>query len=343
MASLQTAVPKMMAETGTVGMMVALVDGDQVVWSEGFGDADKEAGTPVTANTSFHIGSVSKTMTASAIMQLVADGKVDLDAPLRQYVPEFTLQPAGAADAITVRSVLDHHSGIPGDVFNSLFTNDRPNPDFRAWLVRALSAMYPERAVNREWAYNNSGFVLLASLVEHVTGTSFDEYTRIHLFEPMGMAQTSFDDALVDGGKLTANYSVTMQDNGSLSAPQLQEREYINGWAAGSVTSTAHEMARYLQMLVADGQGRTGRVLPAGTLAQMWTPQVTAPVDILYFTMGLGFALGNPELNWAGPVVQHDGGTSWNFSMLQVLPDSKLGVFVSVNTAAPENVAPWDA
>ena len=256
-------------------------------------------------------------------------------------MPEFTLQPAGAADAITVRSVLDHHSpGIPGDVFNGLFTNGGPNPEFRAWLVQALSAMYPERAINQEWAYNNSGYVLLANLVEHVTGSSFEEYTRTHVFDPMGMTQTSFDDAKVDDANLTANYSVAANDDGTPGEPQFQEREYINGWAAGSVTSTANEMSKYLQMLLADGQGADGRVLPAGTLAQMWTPQLSLPIDVLYFQMGLGFALGDPALNWAGPVVQHDGATSWNYSMLQLLPGSTLGVFVSGNTAAPENVAP---
>jgi len=311
-STLQADVPKMMAAAGTVGLMVTLVDGNQTVWSEGFGFADKQAGTPVTANTSFHIGSVSKTMTATAVMQLVKEGKVDLDAPLRQYVPEFTLQPAGAADAITVRSVLDHHSGIPGDVFNGLFTNGGPNPEFRAWLVQALSAMYPERAINQEWAYNNSGYVLLANLVEHVTGSSFEEYTRTHVFDPMGMTQTSFDDAKVDDANLTANYSVAANDDGTPGEPQFQEREYINGWAAGSVTSTANEMSKYVQMLLADGQGADGRVLPAGTLAQMWTPQLSLPIDVLYFQMGLGFALGDPALNWAGPVVQHDGATSWN-------------------------------
>ncbi|TXH42981.1 MAG: class A beta-lactamase-related serine hydrolase [Actinobacteria bacterium] len=339
-STLQADVPKMMAAAGTVGLMVTLVDGNETLWSEGFGFADKQAGTPVTANTSFHIGSVSKTMTATAVMQLVKEGKVDLDAPLRQYVPEFTLQPAGAADAITVRSVLDHHSGIPGDVFNGLFTNGGPNPEFRAWLVQALSAMYPERAINQEWAYNNSGYVLLANLVEHVTGSSFEEYTRTHVFDPMGMTQTSFDDAKVDDANLTANYSVAANDDGTPGEPQFQEREYINGWAAGSVTSTANEMSKYLQMLLADGQGADGRVLPAGTLAQMWTPQLSLPIDVLYFQMGLGFALGDPALNWAGPVVQHDGATSWNYSMLQLLPGSTLGVFVSGNTAAPENVAP---
>ncbi len=342
-SQLQAEVPTIMAQTGTVGLMVTLVDGDSVVWSEGFGLADKAAGTPVTANTSFHIGSVSKTMTAAAVMQLVDQGEVELDAPLRRYVPEFTLEPDGAADAITVRSVLDHHSGIPGDVFNGLFTNGRPNPDYRSWLMNALSSMYPERAVNEEWAYNNSGFVMLATLVEHVAGTSFENYTRTHLFEPMGMTQTSFDDALVSDADLTDNYSVTAAADGALAPPQFEQREYINGQAAGSVTSSANEMARYLQMLVDDGKGEQGTVLPAGTLDEMWTPQVTTPLDVLYFRMGLGFALGSPDLNWAGRVVQHDGATSWNYSMLQVLPDSDLGVFVSGNTAAPEDAAPMVA
>lgn len=114
-------------------------------WPQGFGFADKAAGTPVDANTAFHIGSVSKTLTATAVMQLVEAGQVDLDAPLQRYVPEFRLRSTEATDAITVRSVLDHHSGIPGDIFNGMFTNDGPNPEYRSWLVDALAEMPPER------------------------------------------------------------------------------------------------------------------------------------------------------------------------------------------------------
>ena len=328
-------IPRIMAEAGTVGTMVALVDGDTVVWTQGFGYADREAEREVTADTNFHIGSVSKTLTALAVMQLVEEGQVDLEAPLSQYVPEFTLRPPADTGLITVRSVLDHHSGIPGDVFNGMFTVDGPNPEFRSWLVNALAQMPPERGVDEVWAYNNSGYVLLANLVENVTGQTYDQYTRDNLFGPMGMPNSTFDDSVVSDDELTSNYSVELTDEGTPGEPVAEPREYINGWAAGSVTSTANEMANYLRMLVGEGAGQNGQVLSNATLQQMWTPQVSTPLDTLPVEQGLGFLLGNASLNWAGDVVWHNGATTWNFSDMLVLPESDLAVFVSGNTLTP--------
>lgn len=328
-------IPQILEGAGSVGAMVALVDGDSVVWTQGFGYANRESEREVTADTHFHIGSVSKTMTAVTVMQLVEQGRVDLEAPLSQYVPEFSLRPPADTDAITVRSVLDHHSGIPGDVFNGLFTVDGPNPEFRTWLVDALAAMPPERDVDEVWAYNNSGYVLLANLVENVTGQSFDDYTGENLFAPMGASATTFDDTVASDDDLTANYSVELDEEGAPGEAVAEPREYINGWAAGSVTSTANDMANYLRMLVADGEGQNGPVLSAETLQQMWTPQVSTPLDTLPVQQGLGFLLGNSALNWAGDVVWHNGATSWNYSNMLLLPDSDLAVFVSGNTATP--------
>jgi CubicO group peptidase (beta-lactamase class C family) len=125
---LKTAIPSLMKAGGTVGLTVALVDGNRTVWLRGFGSADRARNVPVTQNTLLHIGSVSKTMTAAAVMQLVQEGRVKLDAPLARSVPGFSLRPRFHHSVITVRSVLDHHSGIPGDLFNGLFTAGKPNP-----------------------------------------------------------------------------------------------------------------------------------------------------------------------------------------------------------------------
>ena len=118
-------------------------------------------------------------MTAAAVMQLVEQGRVELDAPLSRYVPEFSLLPRFPGSTITVRSVLDMHSGIPGDMPNGLFTVGGPYPRYRYLLLRVLRREFPERPVNTAWAYSNSGYVLLQNLVEHVTGQDFDAYTRV--------------------------------------------------------------------------------------------------------------------------------------------------------------------
>jgi CubicO group peptidase (beta-lactamase class C family) len=287
----------------------------------------------VTKDTLFHIGSVSKTMSAAAVMQLVQQGRVRLDAPLARYVPGFSLRPRFPNSVITVRSVLDHHSGIPGDMFNGLFTANKPDPGYRTSLLRALRGQCPERPVNTAWAYNNSGYVLLQNVVEHVTGEAFDAYTRTNLFRPMRMPSTTFDDAHVPAARLTRSYEA-VADKHALRVSGLP-REYVNGWAAGSVVSSARDMSAYLKTMIAGGAVQGRRVLGAPTLRQMITPQTDLPLDIAPFRMGLGWWVGDSANSWMGTVIHHAGHTVSNDTEVMWLPRSKLGVFVSVNTHSP--------
>ena len=327
--TLRREIPQMMADTGVVGASVALIDGDRVIMSEGFGWADKTRRRPVTARTLFHIGSLSKTFAALSVMQLVERGRVDLDAPLTRYVPELQLLPRFRRNVITVRSVLDHHSGIPGDIFYGLITNRRPDPNFHRWLLDTLQRMPPERRVDTEWAYNNSGYVLLQALVENVTGEPYADRTERTLFRRMGMRSSSFDDTRAPDRALTRNYSPVLDDQGEPTGRvHADPREYVNGWTAGSILSSAHDMTNYLRMLVDRGAGRHGRVVRARTLQQMTTAQTHLAID-MGREIGLSWFLGD---SWLGRTFGHDGATTRNFSVLQVQPHEELGVFVSTNT-----------
>ena len=337
--TLNAEIPEAMQEAGIVGLTIALVDGDRVVMAKGFGDADRAAGRRVTDETLFHIGSTSKTFAAIAVMQLVERGLVDLDAPLSRYVPEFAMLPRFQGNEITVRQVLDHHSGIPGDVFNGLITLGEPVPEFNAWLLEALQAMYPERRVDTMWGYNNSGYALLQNVVENVSGMGYEEYAQENLFGPMGMTSSFFDDRLAKSRDMTRNYvTEPTADGGRTTA--AYPREYVNGWPAGSVLSNADDMAKYMQTLLAGGQGEDGRILKSSTLREMWTRQVQPPLDVIFTHYGLGFALGDPALDWTGEkVVWHNGATMLNFTMMRLLPESGLGAYVSINTAGLQNIS----
>jgi CubicO group peptidase (beta-lactamase class C family) len=321
---------------GTVGLTIALVDGDRTVLVRGFGWADQARRVPVTARTLFHVGSISKTLSAAAVMQLVQEGRVNLDAPVSRYVPLFSLTERFPGSVITVRSVLDHHSGIPATLANGLFTENKPDPGYRAWLLKTLSEEYPERPVNTAWAYNNSGYVLLQNLVENVTHEGFAAYTHQHLFAPMGMPSTTFNDASVPASQLTDNYQAVAHD-GAFHDTKLP-REYVNGWAAGSVLSSASDMTGYLKAMIGDGAVPGGRILHAATVKEMITPQTDLPLDIAPFRMGLGWWVGESALSWMGTVIHHAGHTLANHSEMMWIPGSNVGVFVSVNTDSPVNV-----
>ncbi|MDP4013048.1 MAG: serine hydrolase domain-containing protein [Candidatus Nanopelagicales bacterium] len=346
---LKADIPALMDQNKVVGLTIALVDGQRVVWKKGFGYANKARGRRVNTGTLFPIGSVSKTFTAAAVMQLVERGWVNLDDPLSKYVPGFRLKPRFAGNVITVRSVLDHHSGIPGNVFNGLITSRRPDPGFRPWLLRALRKMYPERRVNKVWSYSNSAYVLLQNLVEHVSGMKFERYAQRHLFGPMGMKSSHFDPTRAPVRRLTRGYLATYSPEGQPIGAKVQAREYVNGWSAGSITSSATDMSRYMRTMLARGKALPlpassrqvgvppgGRVLRRSTVRQMWTPQTHTTLDnqAKHESFGLGWHLRSPDMEWAGKSRSHDGATVFAFSSMRLLPDSGLGVFVSVNTSS---------
>lgn len=334
---LRQEIPGLMAAGQSVGLSIALVDGDRTVWAEGFGWADRERKRPVTPDTLFHIGSSSKTLTAAAVMQLVEQGKVDLDAPLRRYVPEFSMQPRFSRNVVTLRSVMTHHSGIPEDIPNGMFTMRRPYRAYLDSMIRAVRKIQPERRVGAAWAYSNTAIALLQRVVENVSGQGFLAYTRKHLFRPMGMKSTTFDDAAAPRRRLARGYQTVIDDDGSqrvVSCP----REYANIWAAGSVVSSATEMARYLKTMIARGTAPGGKqILRRKTVRKMITKQPSSPWDVTYFRMGLvWWLIDSPD--GIGKRVEHGGDTQLHHTALAWLPGTDLGVFVSVNTAGTADV-----
>ena len=332
-------IPKVMRSEHAVGLSIALVDGERTVWARGFGSADRATKTPATAETLFHIGSTSKTLTAVALMQLVEEGRVDLDAPLSRYLPQFKILPRFPGSVVTVRSVLDMHSGIPGDVGNGLITEGQPYPEYNSSLLRTLAKSYPERPVDTIWAYSSSSFVLLQDLVENVSGQSFVSYTRERLFEPMGMDRTTFDDSAPSTGELARAYQAWPGADGAVRVV-AQPREFVNGRGTGSVVTTAPEMAAYLKTLIAGGATPSGnRILSRSALREMTTPQTDLPLDITSFKAGLGWTIGDTGNKWMGHAIWWNGATANFHTFFRWLPRLGLGAFVSVNTTSAVQVS----
>lgn len=327
----------LMAENRTAGLAIALVDGQRVVWRKGFGYADVAAGRKVTPRTIFHIGSVSKTFTAAAVMQLVERGLVDLDAPLARYVPKFSLRHRfSGKNVITVRSVLDHHAGIPGTLPKGFITTGKPDRGYQRYLLRTLRHQYPTARVNTVGAYDNSGYALLGKLVRHVTGMNLEAYAQRYLFAPMSMTSSSYDDRLAPRARLTRNYQAVYDDQGEAVRLVAEPREYVNVGGAGSITSTARDLTGYLTMLVSKGRGSAGRVLEPAGLRTMWTRQTSLPLDRWSCCSALGWTRTLPQLDWAGPVLYKGGDTQWAHAMVMVLPKSGLAVAVLTNTTSGE-------
>lgn len=323
-----TLIEKRMQENEVMGLSIALVDGQNVVWSQGFGYADKENDIKATAETIYEIGSVSKTITATAIMHAQDNGLLDIDYPLTEYLPEFSILPPLGFDPqpdnpITVRSMLTHHAGIPGNLLNGAFTLE-PRTDYTAWLLDYFGTDYACFPPNFVFAYSNAAYSLLADVVAAASRESFEAYTD-KMFETMGMRKTSYflHKPFLKENRASGYY------NG-----KLLDHFYNAKWGAGSVYSNVLDMAKYVKMINSHGQGEKGQVLRPETLEKMLRPQdLGIALDAVKWNReGLGWGLSDPELEYAGRVCGHDGATIGFSCHLQILLDHKLGVIVSSNS-----------
>ncbi|MDX9752769.1 MAG: serine hydrolase domain-containing protein [bacterium] len=347
--SARQAIEAIQQDEHVIGLSVALVSDDDIVWQEGFGYADREAQIPATPDTVYAIGSISKTFTAVSILQQVQQGKIDLDRPISDYFPDFSiLHRYGASQdeqnaAITVRRLLNHRSGLPGDVFAGLFlTGPSYYPKYIQWLMDYLSTTYPSQEPGVIANYCNSGFVLageIARLAGALAGEDdLGHYFERTLFQPLGMDQSTTHVV----GQVVPN--LAMGYIGGEIVPPFE----FNGVATGGIYSTVGDMSKFLMMLMHEGTDpRSGTAF----LAPEWVRELGRMDPAMYdfntfFNPGLGldsahlyrFIDAIPPLeengHRYGRVWLKDGSTNNFSSVIIVLPDSRLGVVLLFNSDA---------
>lgn len=319
------AMEKAMTDSHITGAGIALVDGQNVVWKQGFGYADKAAGTAATADTVFQVGSISKPFVAMALMQLVEQGKLDLDKPLTTYLPEFSIQNRISGvdlSQITTRQLLTHHAGLPYDAYIQSGFTFRPQEMYNVpgllkndWLCFAPGTVY---------GYSNLGATLASLVLERASGEDFVTYTDKNLFAAMQMPMTSYAPKSEMGPYLSKDY-----DSKGEETPYV----YVNFMSAGSTLSSATDMASFIRTMLADGRCGLTTVLRSSSVREMWKVQNSAAKLDFDFQIGLYWILSDPELKYAGKVVGFSGDTSFQHSRLIILPDQQLGVIVMTNSA----------
>jgi len=184
-AQLAAFVRQQVARHGIPGLALGIVDGEQIVHLQGYGKAD-QTGRAVTAQTPFLLASVSKPLTALAVMQLVENGQVALDEPVQRYLPEFQMRDASAAQQITVRQLLQHTSGLPLTACDT-----RIDADTLEQYVAELQTVELAAPVGTQYNYCSGNYNVLGRMIEVVSGQAFADYMQQHIFEPLAM-QHSF-------------------------------------------------------------------------------------------------------------------------------------------------------
>lgn len=306
------------ADKGIPALSVALIDGDQVVWAQGFGMADPEAGIPATARTIYRVGSVSKLFTDIGIMQLVERGEIDLDAPVQNYVPDF--QPNNPFDTpVTLRQLMSHRSGLVREPpVGNYFDASSPTLAETVGSLAGSPIVYPPLSDTK---YSNAGIAVVGYVLETLGGEPFATYLKRSVLDPMGLTGSAFEPTEAIRERL-AKAKMWSYDGREFPAPTFE----LGMAPAGSMYASVLDLAQFMKVLFDDGQGPGGRVIRPETLREMLTPQFSTEEEPSDF--GIGFAID--EL--AGHTVYGHGGAVYGFATsLSFLHEERLGVAVAAS------------
>jgi len=317
-----------MAKQRLPGLAVAIVTEGRVAAAEAFGQRHLDERLPMTIHTTTPVASLTKSLTATAIMRLAEDGALRLDEPVVSYLPEFRLADPDAARRVTPRMLLAHtsglgHTGHQPPVFAAPLTT--PYAD-RAALVARLAETTLQTPPGATWSYSNEGYAALGLLVDLLSGMRAEDYLRTRIFEPLGMDDTvmRFNDWRARSDRAQGY----LRDGDAGFKPSALPLDYSAYAAGGGVCSSALDFARYL---VAALDYANSPLLAAGSLDQMQS--VSAP----YGDTGLGYGLGW-FISWAGrrKIIEHSGGLPGHTTYVMALPWERLGVVALANGEADD-------
>jgi CubicO group peptidase (beta-lactamase class C family)/D-alanyl-D-alanine dipeptidase len=304
-----------MADKDLPALSIALVDDQQIIWAKGFGFADPKAKVPATAETVYRVGSVSKLFTDIAIMQLVEQGKVDLDAPVTRYLTDFRPRNQFGKN-ITLRQLMSHRSGLVREPpVGNYFETTEPS---LAQTIASLNDTELVYAPESRTKYSNAAIATVGYVLERTQGEPFARYLHRTVLDPLGLERSSFEPTPEITKDLAKAFMWTI-DGRVFEAPTFE----LGMSPAGSMYTTVTDMGRFMSALFAGGRGTKGQMLKPSSIGEMWTPQFSPPGQKTGY--GIGFGIGELE----GRRTVGHGGAIYGFATtLKAMPDDKLGVVV---------------
>ena len=308
-------ITEQMKEKDLPALSIALVEDQRLVWQQSFGFVDPKAKRPATESTVYRVGSVSKLFTDIAVMQLVEQGKLNLDEPVERYIPEFRPRnPFGKA--ITLRQLMMHRSGLVRETpVGSYFDPTEPTLRQTILSLNQTALVYEPETRTK---YSNAAIAAVGYVLERTQKQPFAAYLKRAVLNPLGMRNSDFAPSPTVRQGLAKAQMWTL-DGRAYEAPTFE----MGIAPAGSMYTTVTDLGKFMSALFAGGQGPGGRLLKRETLEEMWTPQTDAKGNKTPF--GIGFSLG--QVNGRRRIGH--GGAIYGFAtQLSALPDEKLGVVV---------------
>jgi CubicO group peptidase (beta-lactamase class C family) len=317
------------------GAAVAVVRGDEVLYQAAHGWSDAEQQLELTVDSRFAMASVTKSFTAMSAALLVDECRLDWDKPVREYMPEFILNDACATRHVTLRDMLSHRTGLP-------------RHDLAAWRLDVSRAEFIGRmrhfkfnATFREkYQYNNLMYYATAYLVEKIAGQKWEDFVRQRIFEPLGMAASSFGpEPPAPGLENACGYQVKRDDAGrpiGLKRTPFGLHTELSPGAAGGLFSTLADLTRWLSVHANEGRLGDFQLVSPDNLKQMHLPQTVIPgggvAEAMFGNTLYAYAMGWRVEPYAGrTLVQHGGNVEGHSLMLGLLPREKIGVVALTN------------
>src|SRR5437867_2044921 len=315
---LDALIPSQLRNRNIAGAVVSVVKDGQVLFQKGYGYADFEAKQPVLPDqTLFRPGSISKLFTATAVMQLVEQGKLDLDRDVNEYV-DFAI-PKTYPEPVTLRRLLTHTAGFEETLKNLFVAHESDMKPLRTYLVNQM----PQRIfpTGKVVSYSNYGFTVAGYIVERVSGEKFERYIDNHILKPLRMTNSTFDQPL------PVALTPQMSQRYLAAAKKPRDFEFVQAAPAGALSATAADMMRFMLAFLQDGTVDGVAILKPETVRQMESRQF----ELHPMINGLGLTFMEYSMN-GQRIVAHGGDTVYFHSDMVLVPDAHVGYFISYNS-----------
>src|SRR5271167_4282694 len=333
-AALDSYVVNSMKVFDVPGMAVAIVKDGKIVLAKGYGVRKLGDAAPVDEHTMFGIGSNTKAFTTAALATLVDAGKLSWDDPVYQRLPGFVMYDPYVSHEMTIRDLLTHCSGMglgEGDLLfwpHSTYTREE--------IIYKLRFMKPASSFRSHYAYDNLLYMTAGQIIPAVTGVSWDDYIRQHIFTPLGMNHSNVTNANIQPGDDVA--FPHSRRNDKLQVIPFEALD--NAGPAGAINSCAADMAKWVQLQLNRGKfsDRDGRLFTEQRSTEMWTPQTILPIgQYAPPLIGLKPKFADYALGWGlrdyhgRKLAGHTGGVAGFVSRVMLVPEETLGVVVLTN------------
>ena len=303
------------------GLSIALVEDQKILWADGFGIADRARRLPAHADTLYSTGGLSMLLTAAAVMQFADQGSIDLDQPVKNYLSEFSMRTRfAAAPAITARHLLAHLSGMPAMHFMNMWA---PKPEPLAAFVARLKNEYVANPPGHVFSPSFPGYDVLGRVIETRCNRPFAACLQERLLAPLGMQHSTFDLERADRTLLAAHYW----------ADKPVASVMVRDVPAAGLMSSASELARFMQMMLANGKLEGKQILKPHSVSEMLRVQNAGVALDLDTRVGLGWRLSGARFPQARTVAWLSNESPFGRGRLLLVPEHKLGVIVLTNSS----------